>query len=462
MTPQPENRQCLGWNRSFITSGRKAACRLNEYLESAPTFAEPSLQKKPSAELTRAGMVGLDGRYLNFAPQCTGWHELTQNGGSGSFLIFWSGLSKLTTAASIPYYTGYYGNNPRGFGYVTIGANVEEFHRPANDTAKHIQSMVDNYVADIDNRQAANRQMVVDNVKRTLNNLAISTLFMSILVIIVAVWIATFMTNRIRAMIGSIRIFQRGNFDVRLPSTSKDEMGDLSRAFNSMADSLKESIGQLEEARDKANESNRLKSEFLANISHELRTPLNGIHGFAEVLESELAPDSEQREYAKIIIESSQHLYGLVNDLLDIAKIEAGHIEYKLEKVALHEIINEVVNLHRMSAKQKNVTVNVDIAGDFPEKVVCDKVRIRQVLNNLVHNAVKFTEEGRITVTAGREDGNAVITVEDTGLGIPLESQREVFEQFRQVDDFITRRYGGTGLGLFLVRELILGHGRRG
>lgn len=444
---------------AIYSQWRESGLPLAEFLRNIPAFDHPSLDKKPAAELTKAGFVGLDGRYLNFAPQCAGWHELTEYGGSGSFLIFWSGLWKLTTAATIPYYSGQYGEQKRGFGYVTVGANVEEFHKPATETAKNITKMVDSYGKDIDERERANRQTVVDMMRQALNSLSVSTVIMSIIVIVVAVWMATFLTNRIKGMIAGISSFRQGNLAERLSVTSRDEMGDLAKAFNSMADSLQKSIADLKLARDKADEANRLKSEFLANMSHELRTPLNGIHGFAEALEMELENDPERREYAQIILESSEHLYRLVNDILDIAKIEAGHMEYNMEETAVSGIIQEVVHLHSLSAKHKDLALEVDISGDFPSKVMCDPSRIRQVLNNLVHNAIKFTDCGKVSILAELQGDKAVITVRDTGPGIDPPMQQAIFEKFRQGDAFINRRYTGTGLGLSLVRELVHGMG---
>lgn len=242
-----------------------------QFLKTAPTFLEPSQKKKPAAQLTKSGFVGLDGRYLNFAPQCAGWHELTEHGGSGSFLIFWSGLWKLTTAAAIPYYTGQYGDSPRGFGYVTIGANVDEFHRSANEMNNHIHLMVNNYVQDIDDRQKTNRQAVGATLKQAVNNLTLSTLIMVIMVIIVAIWMATFLTRRIKAMIMGIRVFQKGNLDERLQITSNDEMGDLANAFNTMAESLKISIIELRGARDRADEANQVLEQTVAERTGDLK-----------------------------------------------------------------------------------------------------------------------------------------------------------------------------------------------
>lgn len=217
---------------------RASGLPIRAFLAKAPQFHQPSLTKKPAPELTKNGFVGLDGRYLNFAPQCAGWHELTSQGGSGSFVIFWSGLWKLTTAAAIPYYTGRYGGHPRGFGYVTIGANVDEFHLPATESARRINELVASFVGDINLKQKATHDLIHGSVSATTRNLTILTLVMVIMVIIIAVWMAGFLTSRITQMIGGIRSFQEGNFSTRLEIRSHDEMGSLAEAFNNMAGTL--------------------------------------------------------------------------------------------------------------------------------------------------------------------------------------------------------------------------------
>ncbi len=254
---------------------KESGMPLAQFLETVPIFLEPSQAKKPAAQLTEAGSVGLDGRYLNFAPQCAGWHELTEYGGSGSFLIWWTGLWKLTTAATIPYYTGQYSNSARGFGYVTIGANADEFHRPANEMTNHIQVMANDYLQDIDEHQKNNRQIVTDTMKRALHNLTLSTVLMSILVIIVAIWIATFITKRLKYIIDGIHVFQQGDFDKRLKLNSNDEIGDLGKAFNAMAESLKNSIIELKEARDRADKANQILEQTVEERTYDLKETNN-------------------------------------------------------------------------------------------------------------------------------------------------------------------------------------------
>ncbi len=222
---------------------------MKTFQQTAPRFKDQRLTKKAAQPLTDAGLLGLDGRYLNFAPQCTGWHTLTQYGGSGSFLIFWSGLWKLTTAAAIPYHTGIYGHHPRGFGYVTIGANVDEFHRPAIETAKTIREIGERHNARLENEKGENQRLLGATRQKSLRDLTTYTVIMIVLVIGIAVFMAGLLTRRITGIVQGIRRFQQGARGHRLNPASKDEMGQLAGAYNEMADTVERHIEDLEVSR---------------------------------------------------------------------------------------------------------------------------------------------------------------------------------------------------------------------
>jgi len=427
---------------------------IHAFLEHAPIFQEQSLKKKGSADLVKAGLLGLDCRYLNHAPQCKGWMDLTRHGGSGSFEIFWSGLWKLTTAAAIPYYTGPYRQSPRGFGFVTIGANVDDFHRAATEANQNTQVVV----AERDTELQANLDgvmtLISTQVEAMARQLTGSTVVMTILVIGVAVWMASFLTRRITSVVTGIRTFRDGDLAYRLPVRGRDEMANLAESFNHMADTVQESIVRLQDAKHRAEEASRMKSEFLASMSHELRTPLNGIIGFAELLRDE-AENEESRENADIIEKSSRHLLELVNSILDIAKIEAGAMVLRIAPVSVADIVAEVAGVHQPVAQSKGVEFSVTCGEDVPETVPADATRLRQVLHNLLNNAVKFTDKGAVRLDIRRDGDEVVFCVTDTGPGIPEHLHTSIFEKFRQGDAFLTRTHGGTGLGLTLARHLV-------
>jgi signal transduction histidine kinase len=221
----------------------------------------------------------------------------------------------------------------------------------------------------------------------------------------------------------------------------------LMRAQQHVNDALRNS--------EKAAQSHsKMKSEFIARMSHELRTPLNGILGFSEYLKDEIK-DSEQRECAATIHQAGHHLLSLVNTTLDLAKIEAGHMEIERRNHNPAEIIDRVVSIQRAFAGSKGLRLTSVIAADVPKCLHCDQTRLLQTLNNLIHNAIKFTDAGEVSVYVDRHAEGVLFTVADTGSGIPTASQSAVFERFRQADTFATRKQEGSGLGLALARELV-------
>ncbi|MGE5377311.1 MAG: sensor histidine kinase, partial [Bacteroidota bacterium] len=211
-------------------------------------------------------------------------------------------------------------------------------------------------------------------------------------------------------------------------------------------------------------ELDRLKSSFLANMSHELRTPLNSILGFADVMLEELdGPLTENMDNdLRLIQKNGQHLLHLINDVLDMAKIEAGRMNLNPEKFRLHEVLEEVCSITSTLASEKNICLYIEECSDRNVEVYADHTRLRQVMINLVNNAIKFTELGRISLKLEPMEGARVlITVRDTGIGIPPEKLEAVFQEFTQVDSSTTRKAGGTGLGLPISRKLVEMHGGR-
>jgi len=223
---------------------------------------------------------------------------------------------------------------------------------------------------------------------------------------------------------------------------------------NRMNDELGRLYQELETA-------SRHKSDFLATMSHELRTPLNAIIGFSEVLQEQMFGELNERQlaYVRDVLEAGRHLLSLINDVLDLAKIEAGRLELELSQVAIPDVLRSAVSMHSERAARGRIEVSLSAE---PEAIVvtADERRVRQVVFNLVSNAVKFTPaDGRIDVSARLEDGRAEIAVADTGPGISAEDLETIFEEFEQAAD--GKQAEGTGLGLPLSRKLVELHGGR-
>ncbi len=205
-------------------------------------------------------------------------------------------------------------------------------------------------------------------------------------------------------------------------------------------------------------QANELKSSFLAKISHDLRTPLNGILGFSELVKT-TASEPEQRQYGEYIHDSSSHLLDLVNMILDLAKLRNGTLQLRLGDVDLRQTAKSVSRMHAIVAKQKGLEFRLDVAADFPEHVTCDGVRIREVLNNLLHNAVKFTRAGHVAMELFTSAGEVRVRVSDTGIGIADEIKSRLFQPFSEGRDKASRGQAGAGLGLAFSRELVALHG---
>jgi PAS domain S-box-containing protein len=227
--------------------------------------------------------------------------------------------------------------------------------------------------------------------------------------------------------------------------------------------SQKRTERMLRDARSLAEEANRMKSEFLANMSHELRTPLNAVIGFSEIIREALfgPVDARYRGYAADIHKSGSHLLALINDVLDLSKIEAGRMELRLAPASVEDMVTSCHHMIAESAKRGGVEVELALQPDLP-CVNVDALRFQQILLNLLSNAVKFTPSGgRVTVCATAASDAVTVAVEDTGIGMKREDIAAAFEPFRQIDGSLSRRYEGTGLGLPLARKLAEMHGGR-
>ena len=539
-----------------------------EFIKTAPVLHEQSREKKPAPQLTAEGLVGLDGRYLNNAPQITGWFDLTKEGGSGSFLIQWSGIWKPNSAATIPYYTGNYGKTRRGFGFVAIGAGLEDFQRPARATEKVLGSIITYTDSDLSGAVQKTDDMISRSLMATTATVGISAGLMIALVVLIAVSMASIFSANITRLISGISRFRAGERRFRFNAPIKDEIGTLADSFDEMADSLVEADrgplgittmdlkiiyindialaildkkadevlgmpyadfsffppdteydpiaalrenrdaeiiylkelgayfkgeasyltdrngrhtgyiitstdmtdimeekGKLEQAVVEAKLANEHKGNFLARMSHEIRTPMNAIIGMTGIVKKKFSAEEFNLDDVKTNINqietSSHHLLGLLNDILDISKIEAGKIELAVEDMDLMKLAHTVAAIIRPRCEEKNITFETHFVIPEGKSHRGDALRLRQVLINLLGNAVKFTPEcGKVTFNVTRKEyhkGKARIdfSVSDTGIGISEEAVGSLFKPFQQADNLIAQKYGGTGLGLAISKNIV-------
>jgi len=317
----------------------------------------------------------------------------------------------------------------------------------------------------------ANLQMV----NREVINLAITIAFAGLVIIaVLGVIIGRLLTRRLEVLTNAAQHMADGDMSVRTGLTGTDEIAIVGQAFDKMARSVEFNLGalrsmtdeleerveertaELQEARDAAVQADRSKSAFLANMSHEIRTPLTAIIGFSESLLDANQSIEERIESIHTIIDSGKHLLQIINDILDLSKIEADKLEVDQSPVSPFAVIDDVTNIVTMLAQSKGLVLKTEYDSLLPKEILSDELRFKQILINLCNNAIKFTDEGsvRIKVDCDKKAEQLIIQVIDTGVGMSDEQIDKLFRPFSQADSSASRKYGGTGLGLHLSREL--------
>nr|MDA3866058.1 ATP-binding protein [Salinivirgaceae bacterium] len=249
------------------------------------------------------------------------------------------------------------------------------------------------------------------------------------------------------------------DFSIRLKEIGKDEINELISGFNTMLSQIQKQNTALELAKEQAERSVRIKERFLANMSHEIRTPMNGISGMAKLLQ-DTPLNKEQLAYLENINSSAATLLVIINDILDFSKIEAGKIEFDKANFNINDLIDRLYKTFKVKTDEKSISLTFIKDDTLPEFLSGDQVRLNQILNNLLSNAVKFTNLGNITLSVKviNRDIDAItllFSVKDTGIGIAKEKMHDIFNSFQQESSSTTRKYGGTGLGLTISKQLV-------
>jgi len=283
---------------------------------------------------------------------------------------------------------------------------------------------------------------------RWLQSVLLLTIFFAVLIVETTGLILTFLvtrglSKRIKELNNAASALGSGNLELELPIRANDDLTNLAETLNKMASDLKNS-----------EKANRLKSLFLANMSHEMRTPLGAIIGFTKLLQDSNISNQDRNDYVRIIEKTGESLTTIINDILDLSKVEAGYLEIEKSNFSLRTLLQEVRVLCDAKLGKKQVSVTIHIKEPFPDYINTDPQRLKQILMNILGNAIKFTDQGEVAIHCEARNHQLIFRISDSGVGVPLDKQHLLFKTFSQVDNSLSRKHEGTGLGLVLSRSL--------
>jgi signal transduction histidine kinase len=485
-----------GWisndtNKEFLASGKK---NLNDFLLTYETFKNQSLSQRANiSQLVKKGEISLDCRYLNFAPQCDGWMELTKNGGHGSFVLYWSGVLKLVTAAPIEYDTGKYKNSKRGFGFVTIGANVNEFHSAADKTKDNIEKILETQNNIVKEIVEENRDEINSYIGNMTKELTFISLIMIIVVIAIALLMSEYISSKIEKLLLGTKMFANNQFDYRIEIDSNDEIGNLEKSFNEMASKIDILIREQNKLNEHLEESVNDKTKELIKINEDLENRITKVVLKNRQKDAQLIQNSKMASLGEMIsmiihqwkqpltaismINSSQELRVLIGkNTEDELKKDNIAIKKQVElmsstmedfrnffknknkneyKVSL--MIKKSIKLIQKIYNYQGIFIKYEIDDSFKEaKTIGYENEIIQVIINILNNSrdaiiINNSEVKIIEINCSEENEYLIISIQDFAGGINDEIKNKIFDAY-----FTTKgKDDGTGLGLYMVKTIL-------